>query len=276
MGVYRYEHGHVIARGPSYCKYAVFSVKGIPSIKITWSRHALPCVITGIPVLGKTVHALNREPGAWCKPLSQWQHSFQMKAVLPLAEGFATASCRGGNTAFHDDVIKWKPFPRHRPFVRGIHRSPMNSRHKGQWRGALMFSVFCSWMNGWINIREVGDLRRHHAHYDVTYLGIIVLVFQVSCNEANGLYSLVSLWGHMEVGLLRRIRLLAARGHLLLPVEGTVRMVHLGELQQVGPSVHRELPQVRIGQLSAMITTGVMPTIGFLGPAVVMIRSFHE
>ena len=41
----------------------------------------------------------------------------------------------------HDDVIKWKPFPRYWPFVRGIHRSPVSSPHKGQWRGALMF--FC-------------------------------------------------------------------------------------------------------------------------------------
>ena len=35
---------------------------------------------------------------------------------------------------FHDDVIKWKHFPRYWPFVRGIHRSPVNSPHKGQWR----------------------------------------------------------------------------------------------------------------------------------------------
>ena len=31
---------------------------------------------------------------------------------------------------WHDDVIKWKPFPRYWPFVRGIHRSPVNSRTK--------------------------------------------------------------------------------------------------------------------------------------------------
>ena len=41
----------------------------------------------------------------------------------------------------HDDVIKWKHFPRYWPFVRVIHRSPVNSPHKGQWRGALMHSV---------------------------------------------------------------------------------------------------------------------------------------
>ena len=43
---------------------------------------------------------------------------------------------------YHDDVIKWKHFPRYWPFVRGIHRPPVNSPHKGQWRGALMFFFY--------------------------------------------------------------------------------------------------------------------------------------
>ena len=64
----------------------------------------------------------------------------------------------------HDDVIKWKHFPRYWPFVRGIHR---RSLHKGQWRGALMFSLICTRKNGWVNNREAGDLRRYSAHYDV-------------------------------------------------------------------------------------------------------------
>ena len=67
----------------------------------------------------------------------------------------------------HDDVIKWKHFPRNWPFVRGVHRSPVNSPHKGQWRGALMFSLICVWINDWVNNREAGDLRRYRAHYDV-------------------------------------------------------------------------------------------------------------
>ena len=37
------------------------------------------------------------------------------------------------------DFIKWKHFPRYWPFERGIHRSLVNSPHKGQWRGALIF-----------------------------------------------------------------------------------------------------------------------------------------
>ena len=67
----------------------------------------------------------------------------------------------------HDDVIKWKHFLRNWPFVRGIHRSPVNSPHKGQWRGALMLSLIYVWINDWVNNREAGDLRRYRAHYDV-------------------------------------------------------------------------------------------------------------
>ena len=67
----------------------------------------------------------------------------------------------------HDDVIKWKHFPRYWPFVRGNHRSPVNSPHKDQCRGALMFTLICARINGWVNNREAGDLRRHRAHYDV-------------------------------------------------------------------------------------------------------------
>ena len=36
-----------------------------------------------------------------------------------------------------------------------------------QWRGALMFSLICVWINGWENNREAGDLRRYRSHYDV-------------------------------------------------------------------------------------------------------------
>ena len=67
----------------------------------------------------------------------------------------------------HDDVIKWKYFPRYWPFVRGIHRSTVTSRHKGQWRGASMFSLICARINDWVNNREAGDFERHRSHYDV-------------------------------------------------------------------------------------------------------------
>ena len=76
----------------------------------------------------------------------------------------------------HDDVIKWKYFPRYWLFVRGIHRSPVNSPHKGQWRGALMFTLICARIKGWVNNREAGDFRRYLGHYDVT----VMLIFTFS------------------------------------------------------------------------------------------------
>ena len=52
------------------------------------------------------------------------------------------------------------------PFV----RSPVNSPHKGQWCGALMFSLICVWINDWVNNGEAGDLRRYLTHCDVTVM----------------------------------------------------------------------------------------------------------
>ena len=64
----------------------------------------------------------------------------------------------------------WSFFPRYWPFVRGTHRWPVVFPHKGQWRGALMFSLICARINSWANNRNAGDLRRHRAHYDTTIM----------------------------------------------------------------------------------------------------------
>ena len=71
-----------------------------------------------------------------------------------------------GGVEDHDEVIKWKQFPRYQPFAQGIHRSPVNSPHKGQYRGALVFSLICARINGWVKNR-LGDLRQHRTYYDV-------------------------------------------------------------------------------------------------------------
>ena len=52
----------------------------------------------------------------------------------------------------------------------GIHRWQVNHPHKGQWRGALMFSFICVWINGWVNNREACNLRLYRAHYDVVVM----------------------------------------------------------------------------------------------------------
>ena len=77
------------------------------------------------------------------------------------------------------DAIKWKHFPRYWPFVRGIHRSPVKSLHKGQWHGALMFFFFIyAWTNSWANDGDAGELRRHLVYYDV-----IVMCVRNRCIE---------------------------------------------------------------------------------------------
>ena len=97
------------------------------------------------------------------------------------ANNYSTSDC----SLWHDDVIKWKHFQRYWPFVRGIHRSPVNSPHKGQWRGALIFSLICVWINGWVNNSEAGDLRHHRAHYDVIVMNFASLLFKQNCEPVS-------------------------------------------------------------------------------------------
>ena len=70
-------------------------------------------------------------------------------------------------------------------FVRGIHRSPVNSPHKGHWRGALMFSLICAWNNSWANNGDAGDLRRHGAHYVVIVMPKLKISSQYEIDLQN-------------------------------------------------------------------------------------------
>ena len=105
---------------------------------------------------------------------------------------------------WHDDVIKWKHFPRYWPSVRGIHRSPVNSPHKGQWRGALVFTLIYAWTNGRSHNRDAGDLRCHPAHYDVT---VMIKSFDSRTSQVpgacwcHGLVTFSSLLGFCEGNL---------------------------------------------------------------------------
>ena len=73
---------------------------------------------------------------------------------------FGSAVCEG----LHDDVIKMETLSALLVLRAG------NSSHKGQWRGALMSSLICGWINDWVNNRKAGDLRRHLGHYDVNVM----------------------------------------------------------------------------------------------------------
>ena len=82
--------------------------------------------------------------------------------------------------------------------VRGIHRSPLNSTHKGKRRGALMFPLICAWINAWVNNREAGDLRLHRAHYYVTVMRLqnnwCVEISILHCVAVGNIYR----WGHIN------------------------------------------------------------------------------
>ena len=53
-----------------------------------------------------------------------------------------------------------------------------------------VFSLICVWINGWVNNREAGDLRRHCSHYDVIVMDICV----VSRSSYEIVYYLYVVW----------------------------------------------------------------------------------
>ena len=81
-----------------------------------------------------------------------------------------TAKCEPMMTSSNGNI------PCYWAFVRGIHRSPVSSPHKDQWRGTWVFPLICAWINAWVNNREAGDLRRHCAHYDVIVMHVRIFL----------------------------------------------------------------------------------------------------
>ena len=65
--------------------------------------------------------------------------------------------------------------------------------YKGQWRGALMFSLICACINGWVNNSEAGDLRRDRTHYDV-------IVMEIHWNKEPHHHNRL-LFGHLQGGI---------------------------------------------------------------------------
>ena len=106
----------------------------------------------------------------------------------------------------HGAVINWNIFHVTRPFVRGIHLTPVDSPHKGQRRAALMFSFIYGWVNGWAYNRDAGALRHHRAHFDVK-IQIHVALVAITGTPFRVTYLSVKLLSHVWRSGTRRFHL---------------------------------------------------------------------
>ena len=139
--------------------------------------------------------------------------------------------CSAVNADAHDDVIKWEHFQRYWPFVRGIHWLPVNSPHKGQWRGALMFSLICAWIYGWVNNREACDSRRYRSHYDVTVISSDPVIQGERPPWHSGACSNppVSVCGYANEAVLKRTKLYSLDIYNLYNIEWCIGMKYVYE-----------------------------------------------
>ena len=116
-------------------KYFVDQLITIPSISNFWMK-----------IAEETFSETELKGWCPCPPNGRWNEVYTRVPFwgcrVWLKLGVTTAMNQSLHE--HDDVIKWKHFPRYWPFMRGIHRSPVNSPHKGQWRGAFTFSLICA------------------------------------------------------------------------------------------------------------------------------------
>ena len=121
-------------------------------------------------------------PGMWIiiiiKKRCLWDHFINM-LEMPYRSGESLILKRLPERSPWDRFAWWRhqmeTFSALLALCAGNSPIPVNSPHKGQWRGALMFSLICVWINGWVNNHEAGDLRRYRGHYDVVVM-VICLV----------------------------------------------------------------------------------------------------
>ena len=107
--------------------------------------------------------------------------------------------------------------------------TPVNTAHKGQWRGTLLLSLICAWINDWVNNREAGDLRRHRAHYDVIVIILVISTTPCSAIDENFIKMIFPFqwWNHYVI-MTQCVRWVAA---------------HLASLSFYEPSDSRALSQ---------------------------------
>ena len=137
------------------------------------TENSTVCSSTCSGIYQRKLHSSRHWP--FMRGIHRWSVNSSHKRPILERGKVSVSSGHHGACTLHSLPFAWwrhqmETFSRNRPFVRGIHRGPVNSPHKGQWRAALMFSLIYVWINGWVNNREAGVLRRYRGHYDVSVM----------------------------------------------------------------------------------------------------------
>ena len=120
---------------------------------------------------------------------------FKAQSAWSLCNGRFHNTQSGERFMTHDDVIKWKHFPPYWPFVRGIHRLPVNSPHKGQWHGALMFVFFHLCLNNRLSKQSWGWWFETPSHNDFIVMHMFwIKIIIASDNVLLRCYTLINLY----------------------------------------------------------------------------------
>ena len=119
----------------------------VPCNRTIYGKHVSIWSITpDTNFLGEKPFLVSNEESVsmWWRPHVSPKYPGTQKSSTRAIRGFLLQKLKSDQAVVfmfvsHDDVIKWKHSPRYWPFVRGIHRSPVNSPHKGQWNGNVIF-----------------------------------------------------------------------------------------------------------------------------------------
>ena len=141
--------------------------------------------------------------------------------------------------------------------MRGIHRWPVNSPHKAQRRGALMFSLICVCKNGWVNNREAGDLKRYRARY----YGIVMW----SCRTSRSSLSTIWVSGPRKTAFIQSflmmlidfwwfVNTVRPRQNGRHFADDTLQRIFLNEVEHMLISLNiKFVPEVRINNIPALV-----------------------
>ena len=144
----------------------------IQGMQRTWWPEAGTIIVTGlycyIITYAKICIRGSRHPGF------RWPRKVLCYDIFSYGDDSVQERLNKSGTS--DAVIKWNLFPCYWPFVRGIHRSPVNSLHNGQWRGDLIFFYMClnkrlsEYSLGWWFETPSRPLRRYNNAHSVVVL----------------------------------------------------------------------------------------------------------